>query len=159
MNPQQVEKLCSHLSPLLLNTIRNKLFKHDTPPTYYDVPEALLFWTADTLATTKLLKPEQLLILLEEFLEPITKFGRTLEIAQLNKDKQLPVCKLGFLDRKCACIDNFEYFLDIETGIRVLSRDMLPLETIVYNLTTLFVNYHKKLKVSSAELGDKNATN
>lgn len=154
MNAAQVEKLCDNLTDLIKHTIRTKILKPASPDEY-SFHEALVFWLADWLYGSKLLQVDQLRLILEEFLPDLEMFGNMLETVWRDKKDaaKLPVCKLGFLDRKLACMDNDTKFLDLYTGEKTTSTNKMPLEVISYNLTTLFVKYHAQYQAfSSAEL-------
>lgn len=162
MDSDKVERLCSNLSQLLKQAIRYKILKHEEPRTdiAYHPWEAFHFWLTDMLASTKLLQQEQLRLVVEEFSNDFKTFGLTLQTAlkdqvvkSVDKIKKLPVCKLGILDRRFICLDGRETFLDIQTGLLVPAIDNWPLETIAYNLTTMFVLYLNKY---NSDLGSYN---
>lgn len=151
-----VENTATSLSPLLVNIIKKRIIKTEASCMLYTHGEALLFWLADWLTLIKLLKPDQLQLLIEEFAPTITTFGTQLQKAEedtpidsLAQVKKLPTCKVGFLDRRIACIDGRDTFLDLETGDTFPAVDRLPLETIGYNLTTLFLRYQNQMRVRS----------
>jgi hypothetical protein len=160
MNPDQVERLCTQLSPLLKNTIRTKILHYTEPPKDYDFGEALTFWLADLLTGTKIISADQVRLLLEEFYSGILVFGDSLTTAWETKGtmnrKRLPDCKIGFLDRQLVCMDGQNFFLDLVTGKKEAVSETKSLEVLMYNLTTLFVRYKNQMKSSSAELEVKN---
>jgi hypothetical protein len=135
------------------NAIRTKILKHNRLVEEYNFGEALVFWLGDVLAGTHFVSPDQQRLVLEEFCDGICEFGKA-----LGKDldtvlgrgmaeiKRLPVCKIGFLDRKLVCMDGQAFFLDITTGEKVPATDHMPLETLAYNLTTLSVRYNNQLQ-------------
>ncbi len=147
-----VENICSSLSPLLKNTIRNKILKLEEPATEYTCGEALVIWTADWLSRVMLLSADQLRLVLEEFVDNIIKAGdelgyhmyRTPPTKDQEARKKYPVCKLGFLDRKLVCMDGRDTFVDLTTGNKTKAINSQPLETVAYNLTTLFIRYNSE---------------
>jgi hypothetical protein len=158
MNAAQIESSCSHLSSLLINTIRTKILKKTELPKQYTFGEALVFFMADLLLGNKLLTAEQLRVVLEEFQDRIMTFGLDLESAWyvatpkgIDDLKRLPVCKLGILDRQLVCMDGCDFFVNVTSGERVPAVNNMPLELIAYNLTTLFVR--SRTRLNSAELG------
>jgi hypothetical protein len=169
MKPEQVEAICHSLSPLLRNTIRSKILNCQSLPTTYTFGEALTFWVGDMLIGSKLVTSEQLRVILEEFSGRIVHFGNELQDVWLKEKprglpeyKKLPICKIGFLDRRLVCMDGQAFFLDLTTGTRVPAADNWPLETLAYNLTMLFVRYNTKMvnammKLGVSELGEINA--
>lgn len=158
MKPESVEDICPSLSQLFKNTIRIKILGHKSLPTTYSFGEALVFWLGDMLLGTKLTTEEQMRVIFEEFHERIKSFGDTLQEvwlkdkpANFSAYKKLPICKIGFLDRRFVCMDGQQFFLDLTTGDRIPAADNWPLETLVYNLTTLFVRYRTKMVMGSSQ--------
>ncbi len=165
LSVNKVEGACKSLSTLCKSAIRKKLLVNDPniklTPSEYSFGEALVFWVIDWLTRVKLLNAEQLQLVIQEFTAKITQFGNQLE-TQENQARfksysgllTLPMCKLGFLDRKLMCMDGYDQFLDLETGDLVPATDNKPLEVIGYNLTVLFMRYHtqaNRVKSCSAE--------
>ncbi len=113
------------------------------------------------MTRSNLLKTEQVWLLLDEYGGAISNFGSNflgdeslwVMSPKGNKAKKLPVCKLGFLDRKIVCMDGCDTFLDLETGNKQPVADLMPMETITYNLTAVFTRYHAQAhkQSSSAE--------
>lgn len=161
MNVARVEGICSHLSSLFMKTIRIKILDLQEPLSTYSFGEALTFWLADNLISTKLVQTDQMREILEEFGDRLLGFGVALEQAWVRGTKELrklPLCKIGILDRRLICMDGVPFFFDIVTGQKKPATDDWPLETVVYNLTTLFVMYYNKSKESSSdELGGTDA--
>lgn len=140
----RVEEVCKNLSPLFKQAIKKNILDLAPSDSYYTFGEALIFWTADFLVTTKLLQPEQLRAAIEEFAGELQMFGSLLAgfRSQTNiKNVKLPSCKLGVLDRKLICMDGKKVFLDITTGATMPAINKNPLETISYNLTVLAFRY------------------
>jgi hypothetical protein len=157
---------CSHLSTLLKNIIKTKLIKRKETTEGYTFGESLLFWVADWLSYVKLLKQEQIHLVMEECSTYICKFGGVLHDAwhnfdpthlnqQIIDDNVLPNCKLGILDRQVICMDGFSVFLNVETGEKRPTRTKIPIEVITYNLTALFVRYFSNLKKMTHDRTEK----
>lgn len=151
MKSTDVESICQYLPALLKKSIRKTLLKYEKPPELYSSGEALLLWAADWLTGTNIIKQDQLWTLLEEFSARIIEFGtvhldKALITNQSIKNKSLPVCKLGFLDRNLACIDGCDKFINLTTGNVVSITNNWPIETIGFNLTALYLQYEAKLK-------------
>jgi hypothetical protein len=165
MEPGRVEGICQHLSAAVGAHIKYQILK-TTEPRNYTVGEALLFWLADWFTRINLLKQEQLIRLLDNFAPSIINFGAELEVALLRGNSarsiksalKLPMCKLGFLDRRVACMDGRDTFLDLETGESFPAKDRLPLETLAYNLTSLFVRYRTQMNRSCTDEQEQGAS-
>jgi hypothetical protein len=153
MDAEAAEAICSRLSPLLKNTIRSKLLKAELPCQYTD-GEALLFWFADWMSGLKLVQPDQLRLVLETLAQQIISFGNAVGAAMVALDgprsikgmRDLPVCKVGFLDREYVCMDGWDKFLELRTGETPPATNNMPVETIAYNLTSIFVRYTYQMK-------------
>jgi hypothetical protein len=69
---------------------------------------------------------------------------------------QLPTLKLGFMDSNYAVIDGLGFFLDLNSGEAIDAiRGLKPLETRIFDLTTLWIMYHRtyRSELVSAETG------
>jgi hypothetical protein len=160
MLQMQVEALCTNLLPLTKNLIRTKILKYDRPPKIYTFGEAVVFWLGDLLTGSKLVTSEQLRLLLEEFSDQlIYKFGNALQTAWVTDAekgmKRLPSCKIGFLDRQYVCMDGIDFFLNLTTGETTKAVGISALETVAYNLTTLFVRYQQRLNSKSVQVNSE----
>ena len=155
MQPQKVEAVCKHLSPVTLQAIRKKVLQVPDDCVEYTVGSALVFWVADWLTGLQILAADQVRLLIEEFSPDIIKFGVELEGALKIRSEdfrrprimQLPCAKIGFLDRWQACMDGRDTFLDLKTGKSVPAIERRPLETIAYNLTALYLRYSNLMHV------------
>lgn len=137
---QLVEAGCIELSPIFKQALKNKILK--VPPgDEYSAGEALVFWTADWLAGLKLVSADQLRLLMEELGQKVREFGDGL--GDKADKPNPPSAKIGFLDRRYVCLDQYDKFLDLQTGEQIQAADKWPMETIAYNLTLLFMRYRK----------------
>lgn len=59
---------------------------------------------------------------------------------------ELPLLNLGFADRRLVTLTNHDGFLVLDTGETILSLEKPPLETITYNLTTLYMTTYNTRK-------------
>ena len=143
MQIQGVHTICKYTPVLLRNVILEKIVKTGHTERYNPVAGLFLF-IADYLVMDGL-QSDTVRLLLEEFHDEIEAFGVLLGKALVQDGitdiKKLPVCKIGILDGKYACVDGKETMLDLQTGLKVTSLLVLPLRTTVYNLTGLLLKY------------------
>lgn len=142
-----VESICKSLSPIALKVFKNNYFGKST--TDYTDGEALLLFLYDWFTEIKLLKPQQLDLVIQEFRTDIENYGETLVKAidaQHGSLKALPLCKIGFLDRALVCFDGKDIFLNIKTGEVTATTDKRPTETISYSLTSIYLHYMAEIK-------------
>lgn len=146
----QVEDLCKNLTPLLKTIIRTKVITSLEPHTYTS-GEALVFWLFDWLMKIKIASDTKVRLIIETFYGIIRSFGDDLGHYDKSSEKILPVCKIGICDRHIVCVDVSNRFLDLDTGLVIESIKKQPLETITYNLTTLYTRYANALKKKESD--------
>jgi hypothetical protein len=147
--PGKAEVVCKNLSVQQKNLIRNKILPRDPDQAPFYMPgEALVFWLADWLIPTKLIKPEMFRSVLEEIRLDVSIFGNVLyrSLRDFKDNTKLPVCKLGFLDRRYVCIEGRDTFFDSEREETVTKLTQMPFETVSYNLTVLYLRYVKEME-------------
>jgi hypothetical protein len=134
--------------------------------------EALLFWTMNHLEGLNIVTRDQLQLAFERFGKHIVGHGDLLydrwvkychDIPQdpnrailPNFALQLPSQKFGFLDTNYAVMDGLDFFLDLNSGDTAKAvRGLKPLETRIFDLTTLWIMYYKvyRNQLVSAEPG------
>jgi hypothetical protein len=149
MDWHKVQASCKRLSGLQLNLLRTTVLKLEPDHVQLSHGQVLLFWFADWLAGVNLLKADQMLgvchFLGKSIVEFGDKLGKTIETAGAPQStkamKLLPVCKVGFLDREYVCIDGVDSFSSLSSGETVKVLSLMPIESIIYNLTSIYVRY------------------
>lgn len=142
-----VEDSCKQLSKIEKKLIKKNILKCLDDKKQYTHTECIVFWLADLLSTTKLFSQSSIFILLEYFLPQLIIFGKSLSESILeSKSKKLPVCRLAILDRKYVYLEGCAEFIDLNTGEKLTNITKSPLESLTYNLTTLFILNASKFK-------------
>ena len=108
-----------------------------------DYVRAGVVWTLELMKTRfPTVDSEQHWSVIENFLPQLLNYFSSLykALCQSSKDSkpQIPIVYLGIGDRSHACISSFDKLLDLNTGELVEGTTTQFLETIQYNLGTLF---------------------
>ncbi len=161
LSSREVEGKCKRLSPITLQTIKKLLIQQidirsKAPDFQYTGGEALVLWFADYITGVGLLGQEQLLFLISELQESIKTYGsRLYDVLSVDPNAasiNVPMFKIGFMDRRIACADGVDFFLNLTTGKTSPVTDVWPVETIAYNLSVIFYQYcYRGKKFDSAE--------
>lgn len=139
----KVEDACKKLKPIQKRYIAKSILKLTDDIKELTTYQSLVFWLTDWLVGTGIMEVEKIFLFVEHFSQLLNAFSSALEEA---KDKDtFPVCRLGILDRQYICLDGSMDYLDLNTGDITTSIKLMPLETIVYNLTTLYTRYSNTL--------------
>lgn len=106
--------------------------------------ETLSLLVAGLLDRVRIVSNDQRLLLLQDIKSVLWPFAQQLqEVINAAPDKRkisrLPVCQLGFVERRYVTATGRSGFLDLTTGDALRELPAAPLETISYNLTTLYV--------------------
>lgn len=158
-----VKRICDKLSPFLINIINNKILLKETPADdeeEYHVSEELFFFIADMLIKEQI-TPETIRLILDEFHDQIYTFGNELDFCIKSK-RSVPECKLCISARFVA-IDGKDGFIDMYHGTVIDKMPWCPVKTIVYNLVSLFLDYHHRAKLrentnANTQMFPKNST-
>lgn len=124
-----------------------------SPGSEHDPGQALVVWVADLLLAVRLHDEDTRWRVLDAYHGLIADYGRRLEAAIEGDHAQLPVAALMFAERAYAMFQGTDWLLDLRTGERVPRGDLQFLETVLYNLATLFTR--KRLEYARAAAADK----
>lgn len=136
-----VLKLCTHSDGARKVLISKKCLS-ETP----SLEEACCAWFVDMVFGLPV-KSEQRHMVMDEFLPDVASFAKSLnEYIELSPAKlQLPVAYLGLGDRRYVAMTGRADMYDVNTGERTDMAKSMFLETIQYNLTTLFTRKYQAL--------------
>lgn len=145
LTSEVIEKSVHHLSKTQKAYLRKQHLTDNKTEDLSGV--ALIYWIADMLSMVNLIDSDQQRLLMEEFEKDLLKFGTELYKAVEDQNSDLPVFKLGFGDRLTAAVTGRKAALNLNTGESLVNwKDSQFLETVNYNLTTLFVRKYLALK-------------
>jgi hypothetical protein len=154
----RVEDVCERLPPLEFRRTISEIFKGNIPDTSVDLTPgtALRIWFKDLLKVLPV-EQEQRELIYGELATKVEEFGdHAFEATggwkfDMGRTDSVPVAFFGLADRRYITMTGLKYMIDLITGERVEGHKMQFLETIQYNLTTLFVQRYLKCKYG----GDK----
>lgn len=105
----------------------------------YDPGQALVAWLFDLLLNIRVHDEPTRWRIIETYHQPVADYGRTLAQALAAGAEQLPVAALLFADRRHAMLQGHTWLLDLTTGQRQDRGGRQFLESLLYNLATLYV--------------------
>lgn len=108
-----------------------------------DPGRIMLLLLAGCLDTVGIITRDQRILLLQYFKDRLIEHAETLQqkidtAADIRQISGLPVINLGFIERRYVLIDGKPGLLDLQTGEVLEGLAKAQLETIAYNLTTLY---------------------
>lgn len=145
--------VCERLPPLELLRTVGEIFKGNLPDTSVNLAPgtALRIWFKDLLKVLPV-EQEQRELIYNELSTKIEEFGdHAFEATggwkfDMARTDSVPVAFLGLADRRYIAMTGLKYMIDLKTGEKVEGHRMQFLETIQYNLTTLFMQRYLKCK-------------
>jgi hypothetical protein len=133
-------------APLLRRLLKNVLGLGDQPKEI-SPGQALVLWTADTLAIMQPVSDDKRTSLLEALHAEIAAVGD--KVSSSLEDKavdKLPVGLLTIANRHWSWVSGSEKVIDLEKGEDCKKLPGSPLEYITYDLTELFVSRLRRMK-------------
>lgn len=138
-----VTKVCERLGTLEIRRALNNMFKGTQVPYELSAGMALRVWFKDLLKILPL-DHEQRELVYDELADQVEKFGGELFETMADGREILLVRMFGLADRRYVTMTGMKHMLDVETGDRIQGLTLQFLETVQYNLTTLFARRYMK---------------
>lgn len=140
---------CERLAPLEHRRLLKGMYKGQEPAEA-SPGAALRIWFKDLLKVFPI-EQEQRELIYEELGDKVERFGDELfdsynDRELFTESHKIPVSYVGLADRKFLAMTGIRDLMDLTTGKRVDGTKFQFLETIQYNLTTLFISKYLKCK-------------
>lgn len=144
---EQACQAITALTPARRRRLLHHALEYDEEPAELTAGEMLFLWTADILATLRPVSEDKQELVMERFGQDIVRYGDLLWPTLNSKEQppQLPICQLVFANRQWACLSGREEFFNMVHGDSVPALKFVPIETFVYNLTSIFVERSRKM--------------
>ena len=125
----------TRLSKLQLRAVFRLMGHENVPPadTLIQLPDCFLFWTYTLLTRLKFLTRDQQELLFEKMLPRLKETDTASDLEQAERAWLLVVA-----DGRYATWEDYEGWLDLEIGERIILCEYIPLEAVSFSLDEMF---------------------